>query len=96
MVLDGGPAPLGIESTVIQASGATPVLLRAGWITADAIERACGLSLIRKETDSTAPQSPGQLDSHYAPSRPVRLAAIDVRPGKPFWHSGPACLRAQR
>jgi L-threonylcarbamoyladenylate synthase len=82
MVLDGGPAPLGIESTVIQASGATPVLLRAGWITADAIERACGLSLIRKETDSTAPQSPGQLESHYAPSRPVRLAAIDVRPGE--------------
>ena len=41
-VLDGGEADVGIESTIVDLSGAAPRLLRPGWITARAIEEALG------------------------------------------------------
>ncbi len=73
-ILDGGAAPLGIESTVIGFDGGKPVLLRPGAITRAEIEAVAGpLGMA-----SGAIQSPGQLASHYAPRARLRLNVLDV------------------
>ena len=66
MILDGGPSPLGIESTVVSVVGPEPALLRPGapLATAEAAERGA---------------SPGQQPRHYAPHTPLRLDATTVR-----------------
>jgi len=73
-VLDAGPCAVGLESTVLDLSGKAPRLLRPGGIPAEAIE-ACIGRLARGHTPGAAPQSPGLLASHYAPSLPLRLNA---------------------
>ena len=88
-ILDGGEAGIGIESTIIDLSGAGAVLLRPGWITADEIEATLGASLGAPAAD--APRAPGTLAAHYAPRTPlvllegdlaVELAASLARQGK--------------
>lgn len=80
LVLDGGPCLVGVESTVLDVSGPKPVLLRPGGATREAIEAAVGPIGISHALPSgdAARSSPGQLASHYAPARPVRLNATDV------------------
>ncbi len=78
MVLDGGPAPLGLESTVIDVTGERPRLLRPGALPRAAIEAVTG-PLAAPSGNAGAPASPGQLPSHYAPRAPLRLDARDVR-----------------
>jgi len=79
IILDGGPCPSGLESTVIDCRGNKAVLLRPGPITAEQIKQQTGLSITAPAnsiTDGTAPlTSPGQLASHYAPLAGVRLNA---------------------
>jgi L-threonylcarbamoyladenylate synthase len=82
LVLDGGAAPLGLESTVIDATGDAPAVLRLGSIPSAAIERAIGAPLARPGTTAARPPSPGMLARHYAPAAPVRLAARDARAGE--------------
>ncbi len=72
--IDGGACSLGIESTVVDATGERPVILRPGSITRAMIEKVVGPVA---EGDGTI-KSPGQLESHYAPSIPVRLNATEV------------------
>ncbi len=76
-VLDSGPCPVGVESTVLDLSGAAPVLLRPGGITVEAIEAVIG-PLGTGDDTQAALRSPGLLASHYAPKVPVRLDAADV------------------
>jgi L-threonylcarbamoyladenylate synthase len=80
LILDGGPCPVGVESTVLDLSAATPVLLRPGGATREAIEAVIGPIAVSDALPSggAARKSPGQLESHYAPSRPVRLNATEV------------------
>lgn len=83
LILDGGPCNVGLESTVVDVSGDAPVLLRPGSITRAMVERALGLSAeVARENSSPLQgeefKSPGQLESHYAPSIPVRLNATEV------------------
>lgn len=73
LILDGGPTHHGVESTVLAVSGGDATLLRPGAVTVDAIERVAGRSVARSLDDDTAPRSPGQLASHYAPAARVRL-----------------------
>ena len=78
-VVDGGACAVGVESTVLDLSGARPFLLRPGGVPADAIEAVIG-PIGRGITPAAAEQtrtlrSPGLLVSHYAPSLPVRLGA---------------------
>jgi L-threonylcarbamoyladenylate synthase len=80
MILDGGRCPLGIESTVLDLTGPAPVLLRPGGVTAEELTEAIGP--LATPTAAGAPKSPGMLASHYAPERPLRLDAQDVRPGE--------------
>jgi L-threonylcarbamoyladenylate synthase len=76
LVLDGGPAPLGIESTIVALTTATPMLLRPGAIGAEAIARVLGHRPSARETG--APRASGSLPSHYAPRTPASLVASDA------------------
>ena len=80
MILDGGRCPIGIESTVLDLAGPTPVLLRPGGVTSEALTDVIGQLTAPTADDGTAPRSPGLLASHYAPELPLRLDARDVRP----------------
>lgn len=81
-VLDGGPTEVGIESTILDLTGA-PRLLRPGGVPRAAIEAILGAPLAAAGTDDAArPMAPGRLASHYAPNARVRLAAAEVRPGE--------------
>jgi L-threonylcarbamoyladenylate synthase len=71
LILDGGPCPVGIESTIVDCSRGRPVLLRPGMIGLDALEAAAGQTLSLR--DDTAPRASGTLESHYAPHARVRL-----------------------
>jgi L-threonylcarbamoyladenylate synthase len=87
-VLDSGPCPIGVESTVIDLSGATPALLRPGGATVEAIEAVIG-PLHGRDDAPGALRSPGLLASHYAPTLPVRLNAVDVEHDEALLAFGP-------
>jgi L-threonylcarbamoyladenylate synthase len=82
MILDGGPTAHGLESTVVDARGEVPVLLRPGAVTVGTIEAVLGQPLVRAKIDAERPNAPGQLASHYAPDARLRLDATDVRDGE--------------
>jgi len=73
LILDGGLCEIGIESTIVDLSRNRPVLLRPGRVTTEEIE-----ATLRAQTgpgDRSAPRAPGNLESHYAPRKPLRLVA---------------------
>jgi L-threonylcarbamoyladenylate synthase len=94
MILDGGPCLVGVESTVIDLSGNRPTLLRPGGATREAIEAVIGSIGVSDALPSgdSAHKSPGQLESHYAPSRPVRLDAVNVGADEGLLAFGPTPL----
>ena len=69
LLVDGGKVVIGIESTVLDVSTKTPVLLRPGAITKAMIEDVLGLAIIdaTKEHIEGIPKSPGMKYKHYAP-----------------------------
>lgn len=71
LVLDGGAAEVGIESTIVDVSRDEPAILRPGAISAEAIERVLGAPLRTPGAD--APRVPGARATHYAPRAKVRL-----------------------
>lgn len=73
LVIDDGPCPEGLESTIVQ-TGATPRLLRPGPVTAAAVAAVIGQPLANAVDGVIAP---GQLASHYAPAKPLRLNAAE-------------------
>jgi L-threonylcarbamoyladenylate synthase len=75
MIVDGGPTTVGIESTVIDLTGATPVVLRPGAISAEDLAPVVG-AVARAGTDPAgdAPRpAPGMMERHYAPRATVLL-----------------------
>ncbi|MEJ8310502.1 L-threonylcarbamoyladenylate synthase [Agrobacterium larrymoorei] len=83
LILDGGAAPVGVESTIIKVESDGSVrLLRPGGLVAEDIERVAGIRLIRPATASAAIEAPGMLASHYAPGASVRLNATSVQSGE--------------
>ena len=91
-IVDGGPTPVGVESTIIACLG-EPVLLRPGGVPRDAIERALRRPLADPPagfaaTDD-APLAPGMLASHYAPRTPLRLDADRIEAGEALLAFGP-------
>lgn len=89
LILDGGPCPVGVESTIVDLSGEEPQLLRPGGIAMEAIEAVLGRLRRPAMDEGTAPRAPGMLRRHYAPSRPVRLGASRARPGEALLAFGP-------
>lgn len=81
LVLDAGPCPVGVESTIVAMTDAEPRLLRPGGIAATDIEEALGRPLRRGEAGD-AIAAPGMMASHYAPRLPIRLEATGVRSGE--------------
>lgn len=79
MILDGGPVGIGIESTIVDLTGQTPMILRPGYITKEMLEKAAGVPV---ETDPAVngglaadvrPKAPGMKYRHYAPRVPMTL-----------------------
>ncbi|MEX0590145.1 MAG: L-threonylcarbamoyladenylate synthase [Xanthobacteraceae bacterium] len=90
LILDGGPAPLGLESTIIDCTGDRPVLLRPGTVPRHAIEAALGFPLVDAPSQGgDAPSAPGQLPSHYATRARLRLDVSEVQPGEALLAFGP-------
>lgn len=79
LVLDGGESGRGIESTIVRVEDASVTLLRPGPIAFADILRVSGLPEGRA---STSVEAPGQLESHYAPAKPLRLNATERREGE--------------
>ncbi|RMG98300.1 MAG: threonylcarbamoyl-AMP synthase [Deltaproteobacteria bacterium] len=70
-VLDGGPCTVGLESTIVDLSGATPAILRPGGIPRVAVEAALGTHL--NTSNANRPRAPGSLPAHYAPAVPLEV-----------------------
>ena len=74
LILDGGPAPVGVESTIVKVDGEGVLMLRPGGVARAALERFLGRAVPNAPlTDK--PQAPGMLASHYAPQARLRLNA---------------------
>ncbi|MBL8310127.1 MAG: threonylcarbamoyl-AMP synthase [Burkholderiales bacterium] len=73
LVLDGGASEVGVESTIIDVSGAVPRVLRPGRVRAGDIERVLGQPLADACAD--APRVSGALASHYAPRTQTLMLA---------------------
>jgi L-threonylcarbamoyladenylate synthase len=83
-VIDDGPTPVGVESTIVAVLDERPRLLRPGGVPREAIEAILGETLVDEPppADEAAPLAPGMLASHYAPHARVRLDATTVAPGE--------------
>lgn len=82
LILAGGKAAVGLESTVIDMTEDIPVLLRPGGVTLEELQMQLGEVRVEIEAVTETPRSPGQLLKHYAPKTPLRLKAVDVAPGE--------------
>jgi L-threonylcarbamoyladenylate synthase len=78
LVLDSGPTERGLESTIVAATGGPLRLLRAGPVAVEA-----------DFSEATSIEAPGQLASHYAPAKPLRLGAAEARDGEILIGYGP-------
>ena len=76
LILDAGPTTLGLESTIVRVVDGVAEVLRPGPILPAALE----LPLGEPRHDSIV--APGQLASHYAPSKPLRLDAAQAEAGE--------------
>lgn len=82
-VLDGGPCRVGLESTIVDLSGAEPRILRPGMILKEQIEKVLGKTFLPPHVESeggtycakgaTGTRAPGTLKSHYAPRTPLKV-----------------------
>ncbi len=77
LLLDGGPAGLGVESTVLDLSGEKPIILRPGGVTPGELEAVLGPVAIDPSVNGAPgtgkPRSPGMKYTHYAPLAPLIL-----------------------
>lgn len=91
-VLDGGPCPVGVESTILGVDP-DPVLLRPGGLPVEAVEACLGHPLAMSGAGAR-PTAPGQLASHYATRAPLVMDAA-TRPAGALWLGfGPSCAGA--
>ena len=72
-IVDGGPAQVGVESTIVDLTGAVPAVLRAGAITPSQLGDALRAPVVTRV--GGAVRAPGSLASHYAPHARVVLTA---------------------
>jgi len=84
LVVDGGPCPIGIESTIVDLSGRQPVLRRLGGFERAALEAVLGEKFVDPAAASgPAPRVPGALARHYAPDTPARLVPVGAGDAAP-------------
>ena len=75
LVLDGGACAVGVESTIIDCTGAAPSVLRPGAISAAVIEECTGLKTTHSDKEIRVS---GSLENHYAPIAKVLLCEIPI------------------
>ena len=84
MIIDGGQVGLGLESTIIDLTDSTPVILRPGFVTWEKLQEVLSNidagSLVPDLSDDTAPKAPGMKYRHYAPKG--NLTIVDGAPEK--------------
>jgi L-threonylcarbamoyladenylate synthase len=91
LIVDGGPTPVGVESTIVACLD-RPLLLRPGGLPRERIEAELGVPLetVPAATiDPEAPVAPGMLESHYAPRARLRLRADRDEAGEALLAFGP-------
>ena len=71
-ILDGGPSPIGVESTIIGFENDEPVVYRLGGLSVEEIVQVVG-KVTLNVNESSDPKSPGQLMSHYAPKTNLKI-----------------------
>jgi len=75
-IIDGGPCRIGIESTVLDITSGTPVILRPGGVTREMLEKVIGevkTDTVLKPEDGLKPRSPGMKYRHYSPKARMLL-----------------------
>ena len=77
LILDGGPASVGLESTIVSFVEGRPILLRPGGLPTETLEAHIGTSLHHSTPDGEI-KAPGMMLSHYAPNATLRLSATKV------------------
>jgi len=76
VILDGGPCAVGLESTVVDVTRATPMVLRAGGLSLEALRAAVGaVDVLSGQDPEAMSRSPGLRHRHYAPRARVVLVA---------------------
>lgn len=80
LILDGGPCTAGLESTIVAIRENGWQILRPGPLTLEEIAAVAGSPPIAAAGESI--EAPGQLASHYAPAKPLRLNAERAEPGE--------------
>lgn len=78
-ILDGGPAAVGLESTIVGFENGQTIVFRLGGLALEPIERLIGPVSVRTHSTSN-PKAPGMLSSHYAPRKPLRLLQPGASP----------------
>jgi L-threonylcarbamoyladenylate synthase len=87
LVVDGGPSPHGLESTIITLRADRVWILRSGPVTAGDLQKYAAEVAVPGR--STMPSAPGQLKSHYAPATKMKLLRPGERPpAKPAGRAG--------
>ncbi|MDE3038779.1 MAG: threonylcarbamoyl-AMP synthase [Pseudomonadota bacterium] len=81
MILDGGACTVGIESTVVDMTEEAPVVLRPGGLVIPA-KAGIHSRIDSRLRGNDKLKSPGMLERHYAPSKPLRLNAVEAKPGE--------------
>lgn len=90
LILDAGSTRVGVESTIVACLSEQPVLLRPGGVARARIEKVLGGPLGEPApARADAPQAPGMLASHYAPTTRLRLDATAVEPHEALLAFGP-------
>ncbi|MBC7862493.1 MAG: threonylcarbamoyl-AMP synthase [Bacteroidia bacterium] len=75
-ILDGGECKVGIESTIVGFEKGKAIVFRLGGLAIEEIENVCGKVELRINNSSN-PNAPGQLKSHYATKKPLCTGNID-------------------
>jgi L-threonylcarbamoyladenylate synthase len=72
LIVDGGPCPVGLESTIVKADNSRLTLLRPGAVTIEELETISGIKVTLPASDGGI-EAPGMMVSHYAPDAMVLL-----------------------
>lgn len=76
-ILDGGVCNIGIESTIVGFENNVAIVYRVGGLSVEKIELIIGNVEVRAQSVSN-PQAPGQLQSHYAPQKKLKIGSISA------------------
>lgn len=77
MILEGGNCEVGVESTILDVSGETPVILRPGMLSASVLSKVAGVAIETKRQDHPGPRVPGMHHLHYAPATITQVLTDD-------------------